>query len=176
MEVNFWIIQILNGLSFAMLLFIVSSGLAITMGSMGVVDLACGAYFLLGGYIGVYLATALHVDIVLAAIVGGICVSALAYLFGRAILRLRGAVFALATIGVNEAIHAFVVNFEPWGGATGIYLSLDAYAPFGGPANALWLCYFLIVAVMGLSLLLSYGVQTSKFGLGIMAKMIRFDI
>ena len=146
-----------------------ASNLNLMIGYAGYVNFGNIVFFGLGGYIGVYLATAWHVHIVLAAIAGGICVSALAYLFGRAILRLRGAFFALATIGINEAIHAFVTNFEPWGGATGIYLSLDAYAPLGGPANALWLCYFLIVAVMGLSILLSYGIQTSKFGLGIMA-------
>ena len=64
-------------------------------------------------------------------------------MFGLGILRLRGAFFALATIGVNEAVQAFVTNFEPWGGATGIYLSMDAYAPLGGPMQALWIIYFL---------------------------------
>ena len=58
----------------------------------------------------------------------------------------------MATIGVNEAVKAFVSNFEPWGGATGIYLSLDVYEPLGGPAQALWTVYFLIVAVMTASL------------------------
>ena len=52
--------------------------------------------------------------------------SALALLFGLGILRLRGAYFALSTIGVNEAVMAFVTNFAPWGGGTGIYLSPDA--------------------------------------------------
>ena len=83
-----------------------------------------------------------------AALIGGVAVSALALLFGLGILRLRGAFFALATIGVNQAVQQFVVNFEPWGGATGIYLSLDAYGPLGGPMQALWTIYLLIVAVM----------------------------
>ena len=46
---------------------------------------------------------------------------------------------------------------------------VDAYAPLGGPGKALWVCYFLIVAVMAGSLLLSYGIKTSKFGLGLIA-------
>lgn len=148
---------------------IMASNLNLMIGYAGYVNFGNIVFFGLGGYIGVYLATSWHVNIVVAALIGGVCVSALAYLFGRAILHLRGAFFALATIGINEAVHAFVTNFEPWGGATGIYLSMDAYAPFGGPLNALWLCYFLLVGVMGLSLLLSYGIKTSKFGLGIMA-------
>jgi branched-chain amino acid transport system permease protein len=35
--------------------------------------------------------------------------------------------------------------------------------------QALWIIYFLMVGVMGLSLYLSYGIKTSKFGLGLMA-------
>src|SRR5262249_57805404 len=60
-------------------------------------------------------------------------------------------------------------NFEPWGGATGIYLSLDAYGSLGGPMQALWTAYLLIVGVMGLSLLLSWAIKSSKFGLGLLA-------
>ena len=35
--------------------------------------------------------------------------------------------------------------------------------------QALWVIYFLLVAVMGLSLYLSYFIKTSKFGLGLLA-------
>jgi len=104
-----------------------------------------------------------------AALAAGVAVSLLALIFGLGILRLRGAFFALATIGVNEAVKAFVSNFEPWGGATGIYLSLDVYDPLGGPSQALWNVYFLIVAVMTASLFLSYAIKSSKFGLGLLA-------
>lgn len=162
-------VTVREGILLASVYVILASNLNLMIGYAGYVNFGNIIFFGLGGYIGVYLATSWHVNIVLAALIAGICVSALAYFFGRAILRLRGAFFALATIGVNEAVHAFVTNFEPWGGATGIYLSMDAYDPFGGPLKALWLCYFLLVALMGLSLLLSYGIKTSKFGLGIMA-------
>jgi branched-chain amino acid transport system permease protein len=107
--------------------------------------------------------------VIAAALTGGVAVSALALLFGLGILRLRGAFFALATIGVNQAIQQLVVNFEPWGGATGIYLSLDAYGPLGGPMQALWTTYLLIVAVTAASLLASYAIRNSKFGLGLLA-------
>ena len=90
-------------------------------------------------------------------------------MFGDRILRLRGAYFALATIGVNEAVSVFVTNFEPWGAATGLYLSLDAYAPLGGPGRALWIIYFLMIQVVGLSLGPSYVIRHSKFGLGLLA-------
>ena len=91
------------------------------------------------------------------------------HLFGIGILRLRGAYFALATIGVNEAVLAFVSNFGPWGGSSGIYLSPLLFKPLGGPREALWVIYYLLVAVMGASLYLSYAVKRSKFGLGLIA-------
>src|SRR5215475_10083298 len=46
---------------------------------------------------------------------------------------------------------------------------LIIFPPLGGPAQALWVIYFLMVAVMGLSLYLSYAIKTSKFGLGLLA-------
>ena len=49
---NFWSIQILNGLSLAMLLFLLSAGLSIIFGLMRVINLAHGSFYLLGGYIG----------------------------------------------------------------------------------------------------------------------------
>jgi len=146
-----------------------ASNLNLMIGYAGYVNFGNIVFFGLGGYVCVYLATAWHWHLILAALIGGAFVSLLALGFGLGILRLRGAFFALATIGVNEAVRAFITNFEPWGGATGIYLSLDAYAPLGGPMQGLWIAYFLIVTIMGLSLLLSYTVKKSKFGLGLMA-------
>ena len=49
---TFWSIQILNGLSLAMLLFLLSSGLSVVFGLMRFINLAHGSFYLLGGYIG----------------------------------------------------------------------------------------------------------------------------
>jgi branched-chain amino acid transport system permease protein len=146
-----------------------ASNLNLMLGYAGYVNFGNIVMFGLGGYVGVYLVSVWHWPLLGATFVGAIAVSIIAYMFGLGILRLRGAYFALATIGVNEAVSVFVTNFEPWGGATGLYLSLDAYAPLGGPGRALWIVYFLMVAVMGLSLALSYGIRHSKFGLGLLA-------
>jgi branched-chain amino acid transport system permease protein len=148
---------------------LILAALDITLGYAGYVNFGNIVMFGLGGYFGVYLVSVWHWPILVATLVGGIAVSAIAYVFGLGILRLRGAYFALATIGVNETVSVFVTNFDPWGGASGLYLSLDAYTPLGGPGRALWIVYFLMVAVMGLSLALSYAIRRSKFGLGLLA-------
>jgi len=127
-----------------------ASNLNVMIGYAGYINFGNIVFFGLGGYICVDLVTAWHWPLVAAALAAGVGVSLLALLFGFGILRLRGAFFALATIGVNEAVRQFVTNFEPWGGATGIYLTFDAYEPLGGPMTALWTVYFLLLAVMTL--------------------------
>jgi len=139
------------------------------LGYAGYVNFGGIVFFGLGGYFCVWLMSALGWPLVAATLAGGVAVSALALLFGLGILRLRGAYFALATVGVNQGVMAFVTNFGPWGGATGIYLSPVLFKPLGGPAQALWTIYYLLVGVMGLSLYLSYTVKSSKFGLGLLA-------
>ena len=58
MRVNSWphmsavILQAINGISLAALLFLLASGFTLTFGLMRVVNMAYGAYYLLGGYVG----------------------------------------------------------------------------------------------------------------------------
>ncbi|SDR63136.1 amino acid/amide ABC transporter membrane protein 1, HAAT family [Rhizobiales bacterium GAS113] len=52
---TFWLIQILNGLSYGMVLFLLSSGLSVIFGLMRFINLAHGSFYLLGGYIGLTL-------------------------------------------------------------------------------------------------------------------------
>jgi len=162
-------VQLRESLLLAAVYITLASNLNLMIGYAGYVNFGNIVFFGLGGYFCMYLVNDWKWNLVAAALVAGGIVSTLAFLFGLGILRLRGAFFALATIGVNEATRQFVANFEPWGGATGIYLSLDAYEPLGGPRQALWIVYFLLVAVMALSLALSYAIKNSKFGLGLLA-------
>jgi branched-chain amino acid transport system permease protein len=162
-------VQLRESLLLAAVYMTLASNLNMMMGYAGYVNFGNIVFFGLGGYICVYLLSAAAWPLLPAALAAGICVSLLALLFGLGVLRLRGAYFALATIGINEAVKAFVSNFGPWGGATGLYLSTELFAPLGGPRQALWTIYFLLVGIMGLSLYLSYAVKSSKFGLGLLA-------
>ena len=148
---------------------ILATNLNLMIGYAGYVNFGNVVFYGLGGYLCVWLVNSYTWPLVAAALTAGVVVSFAALAFGLGILRLRGAYFALATIGVNEGVKAFVVNFPPWGGSTGIYLAIEAYQPLGGPARALWVIYFLMVAVMALSLLLSFVIKGSKFGLGLRA-------
>jgi branched-chain amino acid transport system permease protein len=50
-NVQFWLIQTFNGLSYGALLFLLGSGLSLIFGVMRIVNLSHGSYFLWGGYI-----------------------------------------------------------------------------------------------------------------------------
>ena len=146
-----------------------ASNLNLMLGYAGYVNFGSIVFFGLGGYVCVWLVNSYKWTLAPSLAVAGVCVSALALLFGLGILRLRGAFFALSTIGVIEAVQAFAENFTPWGGSSGIYLPASIFSPLGGPAKALWIIYFIMVGVMGASLYLSYAIKTSKFGLGLLA-------
>jgi branched-chain amino acid transport system permease protein len=50
-NVQFWLIQTFNGMSYGALLFLLGSGLSLIFGVMRIVNLSHGSYFLWGGYI-----------------------------------------------------------------------------------------------------------------------------
>ncbi len=151
------------------LYIILASNLNIMLGYTGYINFGSVVFFGLGGYFCLWLVGAFALPLGLSLLLAGICVSLLALVFGLGILKLRGHFFALSTIGIIEGVQAFVQNFKPWGGSAGLYLSGSVLKQLGGPANALWVLYFMMVAVMGLSLYLSYAVKSSKFGLGLLA-------
>lgn len=51
MDIQFWLIQAFNGISYGALLFLLASGLSLIFGVMRIVNLAHGSFFLLGGYV-----------------------------------------------------------------------------------------------------------------------------
>jgi len=146
-----------------------ASSLNIILGFTGYVSFGHIVFFGLGGYVGMYLMSALGASLWVAILAGGVSSCLLAFLLGKAILRLRGAYFALATIGVNEAMRAFINNFKPFGGPTGISLNFAIYKEYGGATQALWLAYYLLVMLTLASILLGFVVKTSKFGLSLIA-------
>ena len=148
---------------------ILASNLNLMIGYTGYVNFGHIVFYGLGGYIGLYLATVRNWNLLVAALAAGLGVSLFALALGLGILRLRGAYFALATIGILLAVQSFVANFDPWGRSTGMYVAFDAYQRLGGARHALWITYFLVIGVMALSMILSLAIKISKFGLGLFA-------
>lgn len=148
---------------------VLASSLNILLGYTGYVSFGHIVFFGVGGYAGMYVMSVLGLSLWPAMIAGGLTAGLLAFLLGTAILRLRGAYFALATIGINEAMRALVKNLDFLGGAIGLSLNFQTYNQYGGASNALWLVYAIMIALSLIVVMLSYAVKTSKFGLGLMA-------
>src|ERR1019366_7320182 len=80
------------GLGFAMVLYIVSVGLSLTMGLMGFVNLAHGAFAMAGGYVTVTLMNAYQVPFGLALVAAFIAVAVVSAILERTLYaRLYGA-------------------------------------------------------------------------------------
>ena len=94
---------LLDGVSFGMLLFIISVGLTVTMGMMRVVNLAHGSFAMAGGYIaammtqkGIDFYLAVVVATIAAGILGGIC----EVVFYRPLYRKGDLAQVLLTVGL----------------------------------------------------------------------------
>lgn len=98
--------QVLNGLSFGALLFLLASGLTLVFGLMRIVNMAHGAFYMLGGYIGVVIST-MTGNLLLAVVVAIIVVAGTAFIVEVVLLRfVRGQEMpeVLLTIGVSFVI------------------------------------------------------------------------
>ena len=135
---RFIVFQTLNGLTTGALLFFVASGLTVVFGLMRILNLAHGALFLFGGYVGwsVQVATG---NFVLAAVTGAICAGLLGLviqqLFTRTLLR---STFnqVMLTLGI-----AFIVNNSILLGWGGVPRSLDSPEILTGSVPVLGVMY-----------------------------------
>lgn len=92
LNTQFWLIQSFNGISYGALLFLLASGLSLIFGVMRIVNLAHGAYFLLGGYVAL-------------SVIGAT---------GSWLLSLPVAALAIAVVGlVMERIFLRPLGFDP---------------------------------------------------------------
>jgi branched-chain amino acid transport system permease protein len=110
------ILQAINGVSFAALLFLLASGFTLSFGLMRVVNMAHGAYYLMGGYIGLSI-TRYTGSFVLGVLGGSLAIIPIGYLIDRYLIRRTGEnhlAQVLLTVGI-----AFVMGdiaLKIWGG------------------------------------------------------------
>lgn len=83
---QFWLIQTLNSLALGGLLFLLSAGFSLIFGLQRIPNLAHGALFMLGAYLGATLLGA-SVNFWLAAVLAGLLVGALGIVLERLVLR-----------------------------------------------------------------------------------------
>ena len=78
---------VLGGLSAGSVLFVVSVGLSVTMGLMGFINLAHGAFAMFGGYVIVLAMNSAHIDFAVALAIGFVATAALSVVLERVLYR-----------------------------------------------------------------------------------------
>jgi len=101
MEYGAIVVQIVNGLAFGFLLFVLAAGLQVIFGLMGVVNIAHGSYFMFGGYIGssIFLLT------------GSFLLSILVGMMGAGILGILTEVFFLRRLYGSSLFEPILLTF-----------------------------------------------------------------
>jgi branched-chain amino acid transport system permease protein len=165
--------MLLGGLAAGMVLFIVSVGLSVTMGLMGFVNLAHGAFAMLGGYVIVLAMNKLGVGFVPALILGFVLVALASVLFERLfysrlyrageldqVLFTIGLVFvfiATITLGVGPETQPFFAPSWLRGQVDLFFVQYRAYS------------IFLIVVGVAIVIALWFGFERTRLGAQIRA-------
>ena len=108
--------QLLNGLTFAALLFIVASGFTLIFGLLRIVNLAHGALYLVGGYIG-YSAARAFGSFALAVPAAMLGVAAIGWLLDQGLFRfVRGHDLRQVLLSLGVALVLDDMALVVWGG------------------------------------------------------------
>jgi len=151
---EFWL-QTLNGLTFAALLFLVSSGFTLIFGLMRIVNLAQGSLYLLGGYVGLSVIRGTG-SYWLALLAGAAAVAVFGVLIERGLLRaVRGRPMSEILLTVGLSFIVADVALAIWGGDP---ITLDPPAVIDGRTELLGVTYPVFrLAVLGLGIAVAVG-------------------
>ena len=84
---DWFVINMLNGISYGMVLFLIASGMSIILGTMGVANLAHGSIYMFGAYIGWTVAVKWNASFLLAVLAGGFSAGLVGLVIERGLLR-----------------------------------------------------------------------------------------
>ena len=150
---------LLGGLSAGTVLFIVSVGLSVTMGLMGFVNLAHGAFAMFGGYVIVLAMNRAHVNFVAALALGFVATAALSVVLERTLYRrlyrageLDQVLFTIGLIFIFIAGAILVVGPESQ--------TLQLPAELGGQLNLGFMQYRTYsIFLIAIGLLIAFGIS-----------------
>jgi branched-chain amino acid transport system permease protein len=91
----------------------------------GLVSLGTASFFGIGAYALTGLMNKYGTPLALALPLAGACAALLALVVSSAVFRLRGLYFTVGTLALAEATRLFMINYNGFGGATGLFLSQD---------------------------------------------------
>jgi branched-chain amino acid transport system permease protein len=163
-------LQLLNGITFGALLFLVSSGFTLIFGLMRIVNLAQGSLYLLGGYIGLSTIRATG-SFWLALLAGATAVGAIGLVIERGLLgAVRGKPMSeiLLTVGLSFIVADLAL--ATWGGDP---ITLEAPPGLDGSTDVFGITYpvfRLAVLVLGAAVAIGLWYLLERTRLGAMVR------
>jgi branched-chain amino acid transport system permease protein len=160
---------------------ILALGLNVVVGFAGLLDLGYAAFFAIGAYTAAFLTSPTSpipyfvehpLDFWLAMIVSALVAAVFGILLGAPTLRLRGDYLAIVTLGFGEIVPLVVRNADTiTKGTQGMNPIGTPVLPFLGrfPPVETFHWYYLVIAVVLLSVLLTSRLRTSRIGRAWMA-------
>lgn len=144
---------------------LLSLSLNVMLGQAGIFNMGHAAFFAVGAYVTAILNTLCQCPIFLTMLPAGVAAGLFALAVARPIIHLRGDYLLIVTIGIVEIVRIALINdaFGLTGGANGIFgISRPVFFGFRivrGPQF-----YYLVWGMVGVSMLLFYGLWRSRFG------------
>ena len=161
----------LNGLTLAALIFIVTSGLALSFGLMRIVNLNHGSFYLTGGYIGLSVLTATG-NWSLSILVAGLIIALLAFFEEQFLLkRFREQSLSVTLITLSVAIIIADLDLVIWGGnpkLVGIPQIINSSVLLFGVMYPVYRLFILILAII-ICIVLWILLKKTKVGITIRA-------
>jgi branched-chain amino acid transport system ATP-binding protein/branched-chain amino acid transport system permease protein len=156
-----------NTVILALVLAVGASGLNIITGYTGYLSLSQGAFVGIGAYVGAILATRIpDVPPLLWVPLAGLVAALVAMLLGLVTYRSRGPAFVIITVAFLFLVQFLAIEWVPvTNGSSGLTLPLPDWPESWGN----WPFHLALVVLLGLSLLLSWGIRRTKFGMGLIA-------
>jgi branched-chain amino acid transport system permease protein len=168
-------IVLFDGFAFGMLLFVLSVGLTVTLGLMNFVNLAHGAFGMLGGYIAVTAMRELGLPFLLALPVAFVGAGAVSILFERTLFRrlyragdLNQVLFTIGLVFVAAAAAAYVFGT----GTQPIQMPgyLRGSVEIAGMRFSAYRLFLIVVALL-ITALLYFGLERTRFGAQVRASV-----
>ncbi|MFE2043885.1 ATP-binding cassette domain-containing protein [Streptomyces sp. NPDC059477] len=150
----------------AFLLAIMASGWNIISGYAGYISLGQSAFLGLGAYTTALLSIHTGVSPLIAAPAGGVVAALAAMLLGLVGRRTRGAAFVIISFAFLEFTALLTSN---WSSLTNGNHGLNLPLPDWDRAFLNWPFYYYLLVLLGLTVLGSWAIRRSRFGIGLMA-------
>jgi branched-chain amino acid transport system permease protein len=151
----------------SLVLAIGASGLNVITGFTGYLSLSQGAFIGIGAYVGAILATRFpDVEPLLWAPIAGVVAALIAMLLGLVTYRSRGPAFVIITVAFLFLIQFVAIEWvSVTNGTSGLTLPLPDWPESWGN----WPFHLTLVGLLALSLLMTWWIRRTKFGMGLIA-------